>query len=53
VPIYWGTPRVKELFNEAAFVYAGDYATLEDLADAVVAIDNARRTQVIYLPYCY
>merc|ERR1719248_199636 len=25
IPIYWGTPRVKEMFNPEAFLYAGDY----------------------------
>ena len=39
VPIYWGTPQVKELFNPAAFLFAGDFRTLDALAAEVAAID--------------
>jgi len=38
VPIYWGDPLVGLDFNPEAFLNLADHASLEDLADAVMAV---------------
>ena len=35
VPVYWGTARVKEVFDSRSFLFAGDFPSLEALADEV------------------
>lgn len=42
VPIYWGADEAKQDFNPRAFVFARDFATLEDLIDHVLALDDSR-----------
>lgn len=40
IPIYWGDPDIKELFNEKAFLNCADYATEEELVRAIREIDE-------------
>lgn len=40
VPIYWGDPRVKEVFNEKAFICAYDYPTMEALIQRIKEVDQ-------------
>lgn len=40
IPIYWGDPRIAETFNTGAFVNCHDYSSLDEVVDAVKAIDN-------------
>lgn len=52
VPIYWGDPRVKEMFNEKAFVCAADYPDLAAVVAQVKRIDtdDALYTEMIRQP---
>lgn len=40
IPIYWGDPKVKETFNEKAFINVNDYESLDDLVNRIKEIDN-------------
>lgn len=40
IPIYWGDPCVKEMFNEKAFICAADYPNLEAMVEQVRRIDT-------------
>lgn len=40
IPIYWGDPRIAETFNTGAFVNCHDYASLDDVVEAVKKIDQ-------------
>lgn len=40
VPIYWGDPEVKKVFNPKAFICAEDYETEEELLQAVEELDR-------------
>ncbi len=48
VPIYWGNPLVHRDFNRASFLNANDFASLDDLLNAVVELD---RNDDLYLRY--
>lgn len=52
VPIYWGAPEVALDFNPEALIDARDYADLDALVDAVLAIDNdaARWNELVSAP---
>jgi len=39
VPIYWGDPDIKKIFNEKAFFCVGDYESLDKLVEAVRKVD--------------
>lgn len=40
VPIYYGDPRVAEDFNPDSFINVTDFATLDDVVERVIQIDN-------------
>lgn len=40
VPIYWGDPRVKEVFNSKAFVNADDFNSDEELLEEIRRLDR-------------
>ncbi len=40
VPIYWGDPGIKRIFNEKAFIYVGDFLSLDMLVDYVKKINE-------------
>ena len=40
IPIYWGTSKVKEIFNPDAFIYVNEYPSFEDAAKDIVAISK-------------
>ncbi|MBR0150930.1 MAG: hypothetical protein IJP89_06180 [Synergistaceae bacterium] len=40
VPIYWGTPRVSDYINPAAFINCNDFGTMEEVAERVREIDS-------------
>ena len=52
IPIYWGDPRVKEMFNEKAFVCVADYPDLRAVVEQVKRIDtdDALYTEMIRQP---
>ena len=40
IPIYWGSPRIKEEFNPDAFINVSDYDSYDELVEAVKTIDT-------------
>jgi len=40
IPIYWGDPKVTEVFNEDAFVCVHNFASFDDVLNRVKQIDN-------------
>ena len=40
IPLYWGSPVVKEIFNPDSFIYINDYPDFESCAREVVSIGN-------------
>ena len=40
IPIYWGDPSIKKIYNEKAFINVLDYPSLEDLVDTIRKIDT-------------
>lgn len=40
IPIYFGNPDVKDLFNAKAFIDASDYSSLDKLLNKIVEIDS-------------
>ena len=48
VPIYWGDPKIKEVFNSGSFVFVNDYRSLEQVVDKIKEIDQ---TDELYLKY--
>lgn len=40
IPIYYGDPEIKKIFNPKAFVNVADYETIEDVVKRVIEIDN-------------
>lgn len=40
IPIYWGDPKVCDIFNEKAFINIASYKNLEDVIEVVKNIDN-------------
>lgn len=48
VPIYWGDPRIKEVFNPESFVFVNDYESLDAVVDKVKEIDQ---NDALYLKY--
>lgn len=39
IPIYWGDPKVGDVFNTAAFINANDYPSADAVADRVKQLD--------------
>jgi GR25 family glycosyltransferase involved in LPS biosynthesis len=40
IPIYWGTSKVKEIFNPESFIYVNDYESFEKCAEDIMKIVN-------------
>lgn len=40
IPIYWGDPLIKKIYNEKAFICAFDYPDFQSLVDRIREIDN-------------
>lgn len=40
IPIYWGDPLIKRMFNEKSFINVNDYNSIEETIEAVKRIDN-------------
>lgn len=40
VPIYWGDPRIKEVFNPKAFIYADDFSSEDNLLQEIRRLDQ-------------
>jgi len=38
IPIYWGTSKIKEIFNPDSFIYINDYASFDECANHIIAI---------------
>lgn len=41
IPIYWGDPCIKELYNDKAFINIADYPNLNDAVDAIKKVDSS------------
>ena len=41
IPIYYGDPDVEKIFNPKAFINARDFASLDELAEEVIRLDNS------------
>ena len=56
IPIYWGTEKVKTIFNPESFVYVNDYPSFKECAKDIIAISNDKerydlmRNAPIFLP---
>ena len=52
VPVYWGAPDVLRDFDPRCMINASDYATLDELADAVLRVDAdpAARRRILESP---
>lgn len=40
IPIYWGDPRITEIFNPKSFIRINDFETLEDCIDFIKEVDT-------------
>ncbi len=40
IPIYWGDPRVGEIFNEKAFINCHAYSSFDEIAERICEIDH-------------
>ena len=40
VPIYWGDPLIKRVFNEKAFINISDFASIDEAIELIKKIDN-------------
>lgn len=40
IPIYWGDPRICEIYNEKSFINCNDYENLDEVLKVVKEIDN-------------
>ena len=40
IPIYWGTSKIKEIFNPDSFIYINDYSSFEECANDIIGIGN-------------
>ena len=48
IPIYWGCPKITQMFNPAAFINCHDYSSLDEVVARVQEIDNDHE---LYLKY--
>ena len=48
IPIYWGCPKIAQMFNPAAFINCHDYSSLDEVVSRVQEIDN---DDELYLKY--
>jgi alpha(1,3/1,4) fucosyltransferase len=48
IPIYWGSSKIKEHFNEKSFIYINDYKNLDDLVAYIKKVDT---DDVLYNSY--
>ncbi len=48
IPIYWGCPKITQMFNPAAFINCHDYSSLDEVVSRVREIDNDHE---LYLKY--
>ena len=42
IPLYWGSPKVKEIFNTKAFIYINDFPSFEDCINYIIEISKNR-----------
>ena len=49
VPIYWGDPRIKEVFNPGSFIFVNDYESLDKVVDKIKEIDQNDEFYLKYL----
>ena len=40
IPIYWGDPKITEIYNEKAFINCNEFTTLDEVMNAVKKIDQ-------------
>lgn len=40
IPIYWGDPQIKTIFNEKSFICVNDFSSLDDLVERIREIDQ-------------
>ena len=40
IPIYWGSPYVKQDFNEESFIYVNDFENFNEVVDYIMMLEN-------------
>lgn len=40
IPIYWGTSKIKDIFNIDSFIYINDYSSFKEAANEIIKISN-------------
>ena len=40
IPLYWGSSKVKEIFNTKAFIYINDFSSFEDCANYIIELSK-------------
>jgi len=49
IPLYWGTSKIKTIFNPKSFVYLNDFKSLNDAAKYVIELSkNPERLELMY-----
>lgn len=49
IPIYWGDPKIKEVFNPESFIFVNDCESLDQVVDRVKEIDQNDELCLKYL----
>ncbi len=49
VPIYWGDPKVTEVFNEKAFIDCSQYETIEEIVERISYVDTHKEAYLTML----
>lgn len=49
VPIYWGDPRIKDVFNPDSFIFVNDFESLDKVVDKIKEIDQDEKQYLKYL----
>ena len=40
IPLYWGSPKIKEIFNIKSFIYINDFPSFEDCANYIIELSK-------------
>jgi hypothetical protein len=43
IPIYWGTSKIKKIFNPDSFIYVNDYPSFEECTNDIIAIGKNKK----------
>ena len=42
IPLYWGSPKIKEIFNTKAFIYINDFPSFDDCVNYIIELSKNR-----------